>query len=218
MNHVLISAIALSILAASNAAQAEASLPPEVASLATAWAHANYEITDPGARLAEMQRLADQADAAAKARPGQAEFLVWAAIITGTEAGLKGGMGALGLAKAARDLAQKAEAVNPAALDGSVYTTLGSLYDQVPGFPVGFGDKKKARAYLERALSLNPTGIDANYFYGAYLNGQGEYAKAAKVLETAQHAAPRPGREIADRGRRQEIAALLTQVRRKLPA
>ncbi|MFW5386410.1 MULTISPECIES: hypothetical protein [unclassified Yersinia (in: enterobacteria)] len=30
------------------------------------------------------------------------------------------------------------------ALDGSAYTSLGTLYYQVPGWPIGFGDKKQA--------------------------------------------------------------------------
>ena len=56
-----------------------------------------------------------------------------------------------------------------AALDGSAYTSLGTLYYKVPGFPIGFGDHKKARQLLEAALKVNPDGIDSNYFYGEYL-------------------------------------------------
>lgn len=32
----------------------------------------------------------------------------------------------------------------PETLDGSAYTSLGSLYYQVPGWPIGFGDDDKA--------------------------------------------------------------------------
>jgi hypothetical protein len=64
---------------------------------------------------------------------------------TATEGGAKGGLRGLAKAKDARRLPERAEA-NPAALgDGSVYASLGSLYAQVPGFPVGFGDAAKAR-------------------------------------------------------------------------
>jgi len=43
-------------------------------------------------------------------------------------------------------------------LNGSVYNSLGSLYAKVPGWPLGFGDKKKAQAYFEKALAINRTG------------------------------------------------------------
>ena len=47
-------------------------------------------------------------------------------------------------------------------LDGSAYNSLGVLYYKVPGWPVGFGDKAKARELLQKALAINPKGIDAN--------------------------------------------------------
>jgi tetratricopeptide (TPR) repeat protein len=112
---------------------------------------------------------------------------------------------------------ERAEHINPAALgDGSVYTSLGSLYAQVPGFPVGFGDPVKARAYLSKALKVNPSGIDPNFFYGDFLARQGDNAGAVKALEHALAAPPRPGHEVADRGRRAEVSALLAQTKRKL--
>jgi Tfp pilus assembly protein PilF len=45
----------------------------------------------------------------------------------------------------------------------------GALYYQVPGWPIGFGDKDKANELLKKALALNPDGIDPNYFYGDFL-------------------------------------------------
>ena len=133
-----------------------------------------------------------------------------------TYAGAKGGLGALGLAKQAREKLQAAVKIDPNALDGSAYTSLGTLYHKVPGFPLGFGDDKKAREYLERALQVNPNGLDPNYFYGEFLFDTGAYREAQKYLEKALTAGPRPNREVADRGRRSEITALLTRVKQKL--
>lgn len=182
--------------------------------LARGWAHVNYEVRDGGAKVAESARLAAQADALARQNPGKAEPLVWEAILLATEAGAKGGLGGLSLAKQARDLLERAERINPRALgDGSVYTTLGSLYAQVPGFPLGFGDAAKARAYLTKALAINPNGIDPNFFYGDFLFRQKDYAGAEAALKRALAAPPRPGREVADRGRRAEATALLAKVR-----
>jgi len=108
-----------------------------------------------------------------------------------------------------------AEKINPNALNGSIYTSLGSLYYKVPGWPIGFGDKKKAREYLEKALQLNPTGIDPNYFYADFLSGQGEYAKAVEYYKKALAAPARPGREDADAGRRQDVEEGLKTAEKK---
>ncbi|MCY1454452.1 hypothetical protein D9M71_715190 [compost metagenome] len=86
----------------------------------------------------------------------------------------------------------------------------------MPGWPVGFGDDERAEQLLKQALSLNPDGIDPNYFYGDFLLGEKRYAEAEKALEKALAALPRPGREVADAGRRQEAQALLDKARAKL--
>lgn len=213
----LLSALALSLVAGTALAAEPAGFEGKVDGLAKAWAHANYEISDKGAQAQAAAAVAQQADSLARAYPDKAEPLVWQAIATATEAGAKGGLGGLALAKAAKAELERAEHINPAALgDGSIYTSLGSLYAQVPGFPVGFGDPAKARAYLLKALKVNPNGIDPNFFYGDFLARQGDNAGAVRALEHALAAPPRPGHEVADRGRRAEASALLAQTKRKL--
>jgi len=101
-------------------------------------------------------------------------------------------------------------------LNGSIYTSLGSLYYKVPRWPMAFGDKKKAREYLDKAIKLNPDGIDPNYFYGDFLLEQGEYAQARDYLGKALAAPPRPGREDADQGRREEIQQDIEKTLRKV--
>lgn len=185
--------------------------------LALNWAHINYEMPDKTAQAVAAHKLAVEAGEMAHESPTRAEPLVWEAIALSTEAGARDGMGALGRVKQAKGLLEKAEMLNPNALgDGSVYTSLGSLYAQVPGFPIGFGDPAKARAYLEKAVAVNPTGIDPNYFYGDFLFRQGDYAKAAKVLTQALNAPARPHRDVANRGRRAEAARLLAKAKAKL--
>jgi tetratricopeptide (TPR) repeat protein len=184
----------------------------QVEDLATRWAQVNFEVHDKAAKIDGAARIASQADALAKQNPGRAEPLVWEAIATATEAGAEGGMGALALANEARRLLERAERLDPAGLgDGSIYTSLGSLYAAVPGFPVGFGDRDKARAYFLKALAVNPNGIDPNFFYGEFLLRQGDVPGGIRALQRALAAPPRPGREIADRGRRAEATALLAR-------
>ena len=82
----------------------------------------------------------------------------------------------------------------------------------MPGWPVGFGDDEKAEALLKKALSINPDGIDPNYFYGDYLARSKRFDEANAALEKALQAPPRPGRQLADEGRKQDINALLKSI------
>lgn len=167
------------------------------------------------ARVQAFDALEKRAESFTRQHPDRAEALIWEGIIESSYAGAKGGLGALGLAKEARGNLEAALKIDPRALDGSAYTSLGTLYYKVPGFPIGFGDKDKARELLGRALELNPNGIDPNYFYGELLYEEGEYARALQYLDKAASAPARPGRELADQGRRAEIGALTAKVRAK---
>jgi tetratricopeptide (TPR) repeat protein len=179
------------------------------------WAQIKYKMPAPE-RAKAMQTLAERAHQVTQASGQQPAAQIWEAIILASLAGEQGGLGALSLVKQARDLLLEAEKRDPNVLEGSVFTSLGSLYYQVPGWPVGFGDDAKAREYLQRALALNPEGIDPNFFYGDYLIEEGEYREAIGYLEKALKAPARPGREVADEGRRQEIQERLGQARAKL--
>src|SRR3990167_592964 len=164
--------------------------------LQSRWAEINYQLPEKQ-REAAFATLAEQAQQAVKAEPKAAELLIWRGIILSTQAGAKGGLGALGLVKQAKASLEQALAADPQALAGSAYTSLGSLYYQVPGWPIGFGDDQKAEAMLKQALALNPEGIDPNYFYGDFLQRNQRYAEAKVALEKALQAPDRPGRPCA---------------------
>jgi tetratricopeptide (TPR) repeat protein len=204
------------ILCACNAvALADANFDSELLAIQQAWAVVNYD-TPASARDPEFAKLETRAEAFAKQNPDRVEPLVWLGIVQSSHAGAKGGLGALGLAKKARGNLETALARDPKALDGSAYTSLGTLYYKVPGFPLGFGNKDKAEDLLRKALSLNPDGIDPNYFYADYLYEQGRYAESMQYLEHAVEAPPRVGRERADQGRRGEIAALAARIKARM--
>jgi tetratricopeptide (TPR) repeat protein len=178
------------------------------------WAEIKYR--QPEKMQAELYgKLAAQAHKLVEANPGMAELLIWEGIIVSSEAGDKGGLGALGLAKESRALLDEALKINDKALAGSAYTSLATLYAKVPGWPVGFGDKKKAEEYFRKALAINPSGIDPNFFYGEYLIDRDRATEGKQYLENALKAPPRPGRELADSGRRQEIQALLAKLNKE---
>ncbi len=206
--------ILLSVCFLTRAAFADAPLD-RVQALQQQWAVVNYELKGKAQKNA-FDNLLRETAAARKAFPESADIMIWEGIIKSTYAGVKGGLGALGLAKESRAVLEKAIELDGNALAGSAYTSLGTLYAKVPGWPVGFGDAEKARQLLEQGLRINPDGIDSNYFYGCFLMDRGDWSAAEHYLTNARNAAPRAGREVADKGRQQEITVALAQVQNKL--
>ena len=203
------------LLATSSAWSAPAADPAFDAGLLAiqqAWAHVNYEMPAGDARVREFEALERRAEKFTHEHPGRAEALIWEGIVESSYAGAKGGLGALSLCKEAKGNLEAALAIDPKSLDGSAYTSLGTLYFKVPGFPLGFGNDDKAGQLLRKALELNPNGIDPNYFYAEYLHDQDRDREALQYLDRAARAPARSGRETADRGRQDEVVAL----RRKL--
>ena len=167
------------------------------------WAEIQYELPEEKQEKA-FADLATDLEVFVARHNDRAEPLIWQGIVLSTYAGAKGGLGALGLVKDARKSLEAALAIDASALDGSAYTSLGSLYYQVPGWPLGFGNDDKARNYLQKALAINPDGIDANYFFGDFLLEQGEPERARTYFRKVLQAPARPGRSVADAGRREQ--------------
>lgn len=178
------------------------------------WAHIQYQLPK-DQRAGAFEKLANEAAVFVRQNPNTPEPLIWDGIINSSWAGATGGLSALGKVKAAKASLEKAIALDPQALQGSAYTSLGTLYDQVPGWPIGFGDDDKADTLLRQALKINPAGIDSNYFWGDHLVRQKRYSEARAALHKALQAPPRPGRELADEGRRADVNALLDTIKDK---
>lgn len=175
------------------------------------WAQINYQLPKPQ-REAAFEALLHQSEKIRQANPRDATALIWEGIVLSSLAGEKGGMGALGLVKRARADFEAAIKLDANALDGAAYTSLGALYYQVPGWPLGFGDDAAARTMLRKGLAIDPDGIDANYFYADFLRDQKDWAGARTAFQKALAAPARPGRDVADAGRRQEAQAKLKEV------
>ena len=201
-------ALVLSLASASHAAGVEDS----VREVQREWEVIRYEAPSVE-RQKRFEALAAKAHQVSESFPGRSEPLIWEGIVVSSVAGEKGGLGALGLVKQAKALYESAIQVDGNALDGSAYNSLGVLYYKVPGWPLGFGDKNKARELLQKALSINPRGIDPNFFYAEYLVETKQPEEAIPYLERALQAPPRAGRQLADQGRREEAKALLARVR-----
>lgn len=195
-------------------ANARAGADEDVRKIQHDWEEIKYHVAK-GDQEKRFEALAKEAASVRDKYPDRAEAEIWLAIVTASQAGAKGGLGALSLVKAAKKSLEHSIEMNPKALDGSAYTSLGSLYYQGPGWPIGFGDDKKALENLKKALELNPQGIDPNFFMGDYLFRKGDYDGAKKSLEAALAAKPRPDRPLADEGRRREIDELMAKIREK---
>jgi len=183
-----------------------------VAELQRDWEVIRYQ-TPAGEREKRFESLSAKAHKVAETYPGRSEPLIWEGIIVSSWAGEKGGVGALSLVKQAKADYEQAIQIDAKALDGSAYNSLGVLYYKVPGWPLGFGDKAKAKELLQKALALNPHGIDPNFFYAEYLVETKKADEAVPYLEKALQAPPRPGRQIADAGRREEVRVLLAKIK-----
>ena len=212
MNKLKLCGILLALWLPALAPSARAELGADIAHLQQRWAEVNYQL-EGRTQLSAFEQLIEEAERATAANPDAPEAWIWSGIIKSTFAGAKGGLGALSLAKQSKSDLETAMQLGDEALQGSAYTSLGALYFKVPGWPLGFGDKDRAEELLLKALSLNPDGIDSNYFYASYLIDRKRFDEAREYLLKAQQAPARPERPLADAGRQREIAEALEAIR-----
>ncbi len=211
----IIKIVALATMAFISSSNVIAGALDDVAQLQKAWEEANYTLKEK-AQISAFETLIQQADKAVLANTDSVEVLIWQGVIKASYARVKGGLGALSLAKSAKADFEKALQMDDTALKGSSYTNLGVLYYKVPGWPIGFGDDDKAKLFLDKALAIDSEGIENNYFYADYLIDQHQYAQAEAYLLKAQHAPARPSRALADTGRQSEISAALQNIKLQL--
>jgi tetratricopeptide (TPR) repeat protein len=176
------------------------------------WGIVNYTLSGDEQEQA-FEQLNKQSIVFAERFSYKAEVWAWRGIIQSSFAGVKGGFGALSLVKDAKKSLEKAITIDGDVLSGSAYTSLGTLYHKVPGWPISFGDDDDAKKYLEKALLLDPKGIDTNYFYGELLYDNQQYDKAKHHLLIAKNS---PVKYSADEYRKPDIESLIRKVEQKL--
>lgn len=209
-------ALALAVLTLAAPALAADGLSASLDRLESGWAQAQFATPDKDAKLALLDRLIASAATLEKAAPGNADPIVWRAVLMATKAGVVRGWSGYRLVQDARDQLERAEAIAPDAAGGLGLMQLGILYYEVPGPPIAYGSRAKAKAYLQRALALDPRGLAPNLAYANYLVKGARYAEAEPVLERALAAPVDPAQPLADKGRRAEAMAQLKLVRQRL--
>jgi tetratricopeptide (TPR) repeat protein len=195
------------------------SLNAEILDIANAWAHVKFEEEDTARQQKEIAALAERASALVKKYPGRAEPKIWKGVLLSEGASMANEdhsmFTARSLAYEARDTLLEAEKIDPAALEAGAPASLGVLYYRVPSFPIGFGDTDLARKYLEEAVRNAPNGMDANYFYGDFLNNQGDYSGAQRVWKHAVTIPVNTERPVWDKARREVIQENLAKLAAK---
>lgn len=184
----------------------------ELQEVQTSWAECQYHTPDKELKQQCLSEVIQKNSDYLAQQPNDPELTVWLAINKSSLAGAKGGLGALSLVKEAKELLESVIDRAPQTLEGSAYTSLGSLYYQVPGWPIGFGNDNEAEKMLKKALEINPNGIDPNYFYADFLAQDGRKEEAKQYFNRALQAPSRPDRPLADQGRKMEIQAKLKEL------
>ena len=173
-------------------------LEQELSAMQNEWARIKYAVPDKQKKLADIAKLGAKAESVTKAFPKSAEAKIWEAIILATDANITKGMAPLPKVEKAKALLEESLKINPKAMDGAAHMTLGSLYFQVPGWPVGFGSDKLAEDHFKKALAISPGNMDTNYWYGEFMMDQGRPAEAVQYFQTAEKALIRKDRRDAD--------------------
>jgi uncharacterized protein (TIGR02996 family) len=193
--------------------------PSNDSELAHSWDHVNFEIPNPDAQIAAAEALASQAQTVARSHPGEPGPLIWEAVALLAKADARHDLASLGLAKQARRLLEQATAEGATGEEGAfAHAVLGELYGATPGFPLGFGDRNKAREEFAKAMALAPDDIDVNVLYADFLMDQKDPQGALAAAQHALNAPPQPGREVRDKGRRQEALSIIAKAGGRPPA
>ncbi|MGC3873235.1 hypothetical protein ACPF7Z_08185 [Halomonas sp. GXIMD04776] len=183
----------------------------ELFALKNRWEHITTQ-TPENDRAEALDGLAQDANALVSQYPDNARVLIWKGIVLASQARVSGGLTALGLAKDARVVLERAVKLDPDGNNGSAYVTLGALYDRVPGWPVGFGDGDTAEAMFQKALAIRPDGIDVNYYYAAFLEDEGHKDQALEHARRAVKGEARKEREVSDEALREQARELLASL------
>lgn len=188
-------------------------LDQELAAIIRDYDGARFNSANDDARGKAYGELVARADKLSQQFPARAEPLVWKGILQADQSATER---SLSLVKQARKTLEAALTINPNAYAADGYATLGSMYANVPGFPLAFGDKKKAQEMYLKSLSLNSSSLSANSGYARLLFKKDDYAGAVKYATAALAAPPRPGREQADSAGRKSAEELLANAKAKV--
>jgi tetratricopeptide (TPR) repeat protein len=141
--------------------------------LSRAWFNLADDSSRAGVRGAELLGLYEKGEAlgqaAIDADPSNARGYFWKAANSGRWGQLRGVFNALAKVKEMQRLLARAVELDPT--DRDSFYVLGQMYEQVPGFPIGFGDVDHAVSLgrrsvdlMERAVSSGGAKVDYTFY------------------------------------------------------
>lgn len=190
-------------------------LKREINQIESQWANIYYAKSNAEQKSA-FPALLNKTITLSSSHPDAAEPIIWQAIIFATNAAYQSPFTALDSINKAKELLELAISMNPNALDGAAFVTLGTLYHLTPGWPISFGNQDKAEKMLKKGLTINPNSIDANYFYADYLLSKNKVNEATKYFKLALQSSTRTNQQFADTQLKKEaqIALKNTEIRK----
>jgi tetratricopeptide (TPR) repeat protein len=189
-------------------------LTSSVQAIESEWASIYYTLPKSNQESA-YDALLKKATKLTEQYPNSSELLFWQAVILATNAELQDGFTALNAIHKSRDLLLQSIKMNPQTANGSAYVTLGTLYYMAPKWPIAFGDTEKAEQMFQAALKINPNGIDANYFYGDFLQANSHPREAEIYFEKALLAPTRNEQAFADNKLKDEVKLALANTKNR---
>ncbi len=184
---------------------------PELIHIESEWATIQYQNT-PQQQAHAFPLLLTKIHRIQQRYPNRPEFQIWEAIVMANNAAYESPFKALKNLETVKETLEEIASRQPETLEGAALVTLGTLYYKVPGWPISFGNHDKAQYYLTKALAINPTGIDTNYFYADFLIEQGQYQASRPYLEAALQAPVRPSQTFADNQLKQQVKASIQKI------
>ena len=139
--------------------------------------------TDKEKRIEKYQRAIDAAEQATKVNPKSASGHFWRAAAIGRQGLDKGVLKALNNASTMRDSLEITIEKNEKIERGAAHRALGRLYYELPGFPLSFGNNKKALEHLEKAYAIGPQEPANNAYYAQMLVKNGKKDEAKKYID-----------------------------------
>jgi hypothetical protein len=198
---------------AAAATAAADSLDDELEALVGDYDTVRFDTSNDEARSKALTTLIQRAASLAKQHPSRGEPLAWKGIV---EADLSARERSLGQAKNARKTLEASLAILPNSSAPDAYSTLGAMYANMPGFPLAFGDKKKARVHFQQCLTLDAKHVGCNINYASLLLKQEDFAGAIKHANAGIAGLPRPGRDKADKASRGSAETIITKAKEQL--
>jgi tetratricopeptide (TPR) repeat protein len=155
--------------------------------------------------------LLRRADEVKRKFPGRAEPLCWEGWVLAAQSETIQDLSMLDKRAEAMSKLQAAVAIDPNVYNGAPHLSLGDLefLGSLFPFPLTYGGKETARTHYQKALEMNPEGLETNLHFAHFLYSTKDFEGAFKHASAAANAPPMQGRIQADKVLRKEAARLV---------